>query len=57
MKCMESNPSVPMLFPIEPAEFWAQIRQIVHEEFNKTQRNPLLWKMKSHFCSERKLLR
>ena len=29
---MENNASVPMLFPIEPALFWNQIRLIIREE-------------------------
>jgi excisionase family DNA binding protein len=33
---MENNAAVPMLFPYEPSEFWAQIRQIVHEELVQT---------------------
>ncbi len=28
---MESN-SIPILFPMDPTEFWIQIRTIVHEE-------------------------
>ena len=41
MKPMQNNTAVPMLFPYEPSEFWAQIRQIIHEEVYKTQKkNP-----------------
>ena len=29
---MESNSSVPMLFPIDPEEFWNKIRLIIREE-------------------------
>ena len=29
--------AVPMLFPYEPKEFWAQMRQIVREEVGQTQ--------------------
>lgn len=29
---MESNSSVPMLFPVEPEKFWQQMRLIIREE-------------------------
>ena len=32
----DNSAAVPMLFPYEPSEFWAQIRQIVHEEVVQT---------------------
>lgn len=35
---MENNLSVPLLFPLEPAVFLAQIRLIVQEEITKTQK-------------------
>ena len=35
MQRMENNGTVPILFPFEPSEFWAQIRQIIKEEINK----------------------
>lgn len=38
---MENNPTVPMLFPYEPGEFWTQIRQIIHEEVVQTQKTKL----------------
>lgn len=41
MKCMENNAMMPMLFPYEPDEFWAQIRQIIHEEVVQTQKTKL----------------
>jgi len=33
---MENSNTVPMLFPFEPGEFWAQIRQIIQEEVGKS---------------------
>lgn len=41
MKCMENSPSVPMLFPFEPNEFWTQMRKVIREEVIKTQKNNL----------------
>jgi excisionase family DNA binding protein len=38
---MENNSTVPMLFPYEPGEFWALIRQIIHEEVARTQKTKL----------------
>ena len=35
---MENIAPVPMLFPYEPGEFWAQMRQIIHEEMVQTQK-------------------
>lgn len=35
---MEKNPSVPILFPLEPIEFWTQIREIIREEISKNQK-------------------
>jgi hypothetical protein len=37
MQRME-NSSVPILFPLEPAEFWAEIRKIIQEEISKGQK-------------------
>lgn len=34
---MDNNANMPILFPYVPSEFWAQIRQIVHEEVVKMQ--------------------
>jgi excisionase family DNA binding protein len=34
---MDSNTSVPILFPFEPAEFWTQIRKVIQEEVSKIQ--------------------
>lgn len=33
---MEKNNSVPFLIPIEPREFWAQIREIIREEVERS---------------------
>lgn len=38
---MENNAVVPMLFPYEPAEFWSQMRRIIHEEVVQTQKTTL----------------
>ena len=38
---MEKNTSVPILFPFEPEEFWAQIRGIIREEVSRNQKTPL----------------
>lgn len=35
MQRMENNAKVPILFPFEPSEFWAHIRQIIKEEISK----------------------
>ena len=35
---MEKNDAMPMLFPIEPKEFWGQIRQIIKEEVSLSQK-------------------
>ena len=35
---MEKNVSVPILIPLETAEFWAQIREIVREEISRNQK-------------------
>lgn len=35
---MEKNVSVPILFPYEPEEFWAQIRVIVRDEVSKAEK-------------------
>jgi excisionase family DNA binding protein len=35
---MNNQSAVPILFPYEPDEFWAQMRQIVHEEVVKMQK-------------------
>lgn len=29
---MENNSSVPILFPLEPGQFWSELRRIVQEE-------------------------
>ena len=31
----QGNQATPMLFPIEPAQFWAQVRLIIREEVQK----------------------
>ena len=36
-----NNAKMPMLLPYEPSEFWAQMRQIVHEEVVKIQETKL----------------
>jgi hypothetical protein len=33
---MEKMPSMPMLFPYEPTEFWQQLRQVVQEELTRS---------------------
>lgn len=33
------NAAVPMLFPYEPGEFWAQIRKIIQEEVGQAQKS------------------
>jgi excisionase family DNA binding protein len=33
---MEKKASVPILIPLEPEEFWAQIREIIREEVSKS---------------------
>jgi len=38
---MENNAPVPILFPFEPSEFWQQIRQIVKEEVNLSNKNTI----------------
>lgn len=35
---MEKNVSVPILFPYEPEEFWAQIRVIIRDEVSKVEK-------------------
>ncbi len=35
MKVMEKNASVPILIPLQPVEFWAQIRVIIREEVTR----------------------
>jgi excisionase family DNA binding protein len=32
---MDDKVAVPMLFPFDPSEFWAQIRKIIKEEIEK----------------------
>src|SRR5687768_3113214 len=34
---MDSNNSVPILFPFESEEFWTQIRKIIQEEISRIQ--------------------
>lgn len=36
---MENQSKAPMLFPINPDEFWKQIRQIIQEEVNHIELN------------------
>lgn len=36
------SPAVPILFPCDPAVFWQTIRQIVREEVQKVEREPLV---------------
>lgn len=35
---MEKNLSVPILIPLEPLEFWTQIREIIREEICRNQK-------------------
>jgi excisionase family DNA binding protein len=35
------NSAVPILIPLAPADFWAQIRIIIQEELSKTQKTPM----------------
>ncbi len=35
---MENHLSVPMLFPMEPDQFWHQIRVIIKEEINNLEK-------------------
>ena len=35
MQTMENNTAVPILIPLEPQEFWDQIRLIIREEVTK----------------------
>jgi excisionase family DNA binding protein len=35
---MEKNQTVPILFPLEPPEFWTQIREIIREEICRNQK-------------------
>jgi hypothetical protein len=37
-RCMENNPSIPILFPYEPAEFWIQMRRTIQEEIINMQK-------------------
>lgn len=35
---MESNSSVPILFPLDPEKFWEQLRMIIREEVDKAEK-------------------
>lgn len=39
---MEKSNTMPMLFPIEQAEFWQQIRQIIKEEVNSSKKEKIV---------------
>lgn len=34
------NSSLPILFPLEPDQFWAELRRIIHEEMASAQKAP-----------------
>jgi hypothetical protein len=38
MQAMEKNASVPILIPLDPAEFWTRIREIIREEISRNQK-------------------
>jgi len=39
---MEKNVLVPILIPLEPEDFWAQIREIIREEVSRNQKEQLM---------------
>lgn len=51
---MDTN-SVPMLFPVEPKEFWEQMRAIVREEMGKIKVSPAVSVMETPGLTQKPL--